>query len=69
MIPPETVQKLHAVLGNAKRTEQIVTNFIQSKWGAKNLARISEKQAAAIIARPDAFLKACDETWRDDIPF
>jgi hypothetical protein len=69
MIPIETVQKLQRLLGKDKKTEDMVVNFISAKWGAKNLARITEKQAEAIINRPQAFLKACEEVWRDDVPF
>ena len=69
MIPLETALQITKLYGGDAKTERMVLNWCQQKWGVSNLLRLSEKQADAIIARPDAFLNACEELWRDNIPF
>ena len=55
------VERLHQVLGGDPMTEEIVLQFIGSRWAAKNLFLLPDQVATEALRRPVDFIRAAKE--------
>ena len=63
-----TGRRLERLLGGDPITEQIVLNYIAARWSARTLLFIPPAIAAAIIARPPAFIAAAKQFAQPELP-
>ena len=57
-LPNHYVGELHRLLAGDNRTETAVINFIQAKFGVRDLAQLPLPVASEILRRPADFLAA-----------
>ena len=65
----QTVERLHRLIGGDPRTEQMVNQFIEDKWGAKNLLYVPADKAREILRRPADFLRAVKQHCEPELKF
>jgi len=68
-LPVQVVEHLHRLLGGDARTEKIVLDYIEFRWGAKNLFYVPPKAAGEIIRRPADFLTAAKNHAEPELKF
>ena len=68
-LPVVTVQRIERLVGGDPVTEGQVLRFIGSRYGARNLLYLPQKVAAAILDRPDAFLRTAKNHFEPELPF
>ncbi len=68
-LPVQVVEHLHRLLGGDARTETMVLDYIEFRWGAKNLFYVPPKAAGEIIRRPADFLTAAKNHAEPELQF
>ena len=68
-LPVQVVEHLHRLLGGDARTEKMVLDYIEFRWGAKNLFYVPPKEAGEIIRRPADFLTAAKNHAEPELQF
>jgi hypothetical protein len=57
-LPVQVVEHLHRLLGGDARLEDVVLDYVEFRWGKRDLFYIPPKAASEIIRRPADFLTA-----------
>ena len=68
-LPVQVVEHLHRLVGGDARVEKMVLDYIEFRWGAKNLFYVPPKAASEIIRRPADFLAAAKNYAEPELQF
>ena len=68
-LPVGTVLRIERLVGGDPVTEGLVLDYIEERFGARNLLYLPQKVAAAILDRPDAFLRTAKNFFEPELPF
>jgi len=64
-----TVERMHALLGGDQRTEEMITEFIGERYGAKSLLELPVRVASQVLRRPTDFIGAAKRFCEPELPF
>jgi hypothetical protein len=65
----QVVEHLHRLLGGDARVEEMALEFIEDKYGAKNLPQLPAQVAKQIIKRPADFIRAVKQHCEPELRF
>ncbi len=68
-LPVGTVLRIERLVGGDPMTERLVLRYIAKRHGARNLLYLPSKVAAAILDRPDAFLRTAKSFFEPELTF
>ncbi len=68
-LPVATVLRIERLVGGDALTEGLVLRYIAKRHGARSLLYLPPKVAAAILNRPDAFLRTAKTFFEPELPF
>ena len=65
----QTVELLHRLLAGDARTEAMIIQFIENRYGAKSLLELPQHVAREIIRRPADFIRAAKQHCEPELSF
>ena len=66
---PRDVERLHRVLAGDPVTEAAILQFIEARWGARNLFYLPPSVADEVLGRPADFIRAAKHFCEPELPF
>jgi hypothetical protein len=69
MLPVETVERLHRLVGGDARGEEMILRFIADRYGAGSLIYLPPHVAKEILKRPADFIQAAKNYCEPELKF
>ena len=68
-LPVATGRRLDRVLGGDPMTEELVVQYIEARWRAKNLVYVPREKAAKILKNPADFIRSLKRRSQPELAF